>query len=181
MLELHLKDITQDLKEVLSSSAQGLIQKYKNQYIIKLRDTKQQIKYEIKLLTAAGDLGMNMIGYIYTGTQKNLERFVMPLLQPIDVLTISLHEKMTLFYQICFIITTLHQCGIIHGDMNLSNILLDIKNSFKLCDFGIIAFATETHFPSVFTVYSISPYRLRKKAVSPLIPQEDEYALGIAV
>ena len=181
MLELQLNDILQDLGEVLSQSAQGLVQKYKDKYVTKLLDEPKQVKREVDLMNAAGDLSVGVIGYIYTGPLNNLEGFVMPLLTPINASIMSLKEKMGLFRQMRSAIPSLHQRGIIHGDINLSNMLLDAQNTLKLCDFGTAAFANETFFPSAFSLRSCSPYRLREGAVPPLIPEEDEYALGIAV
>ena len=181
MLELWLRDVIPDLGEVLAESAQGLVQKYKDNLVVKLRDEPQQVQRELKMMAAAGDLSVTVVGYVYTGPPKNLEGFVMPLLCPIDALSMTIQEKLDIYRQMRSAIETLHLRGIIHGDVNLSNMLLDERKCLKLCDFGISSFASEIYFPSAFTVRYCSQYRLREGTPPKLVEEEDIYALGITL
>jgi len=179
--ELWLKDILPDLGEVLAQSAQGLVHKYKDKYVIKLRDEPEQVNRELELMKAAGELCVNVVGYVYTGPPKRLEGFVMPLLSRIYASSMSLEEKLDLYRQMSYTIENLHLHGVIHGDVNPSNVLLDADKKVKLCDFGTSAFIGEKYFPSAFTLRYCALYRLREDSTPPLVPEEDIYALGVTV
>jgi serine/threonine protein kinase len=181
MLELELSHILSGLGPVLGASSQGLVQQYEDKYVVKFRDKPKDVRREVELMTVAGNVSVEVIGIVYTGEGTNLEGFVMPLLAPVQPANMNLQEKLELFQQMRVTIQTLHQRGVIHGDVNLSNMLLDDRNRFKLCDFGTSAYVPESYCPKAFTLRSSSPYRLRKATNPPLIPEEDEYALGIAV
>ena len=51
----------------------------------------------------------------------------------------KLNEKLAkfLFYQIINGIKYLHSKNIVHRDIKLENILIDVNNNIKICDFGI--------------------------------------------
>lgn len=55
------------------------------------------------------------------------------------------------------------------------------QNTLKLCDFRAAAYITESYIPTAFSVRSASPYRLQKGVSPPLILEEYEYTLGVAV
>lgn len=48
---------------------------------------------------------------------------------------------------------------IIHGDIKLSNMLLD-RGVVKLCDLGCAAWMPETKYPTAFSIRWCFPYRL---------------------
>jgi serine/threonine protein kinase len=181
MLELELSHILPGLGPVLGASSQGLVQQYEDKYVVKLRDNPKDVRHEAELMTAAGNVSVEVIGFVYTGEGTNLEGFVMPLLSPIQPMDMNVQEKLELFEQMRVAIQLLHKRGVIHGDVNLSNMLLDDRNRLKLCDFGTSAYVSESCCPKAFTVRSSSPYRLQGAINPPLIPEEDEYALGIAI
>ena len=94
--------------------------------------------------------------------------------------TLTLVEKTDIFRQIRQIIPRLHERQIIHGDIKLSNMLLD-GAKLKLCDFGTSAWIWETKYPAAISVRWCSPYRLDVNTRRPLIANEDIYASGLAV
>jgi serine/threonine protein kinase len=135
--------------KAISRSSQGLVFHYRRgdvDYIVKLRDTAMQTHREIDFLERAGELSVEVAGYIRRGKDE-LIGFVMPCLQVIDPLTMTLEEKTDVFHQIREIILKLHAGGIIHGDIKLSNMLLHGR-TLKLCDFGTSALISEVTYPT---------------------------------
>src|SRR5438046_5597198 len=107
----------------------------------------------------------------------------MPFLTVIEPSKLTLDEKINIFRQIRGVIPQLHdRHKIIHGDIKLSNMLLD-GNVIKLCDFGTSAWITEVAYPTAISIRWSSPYRLGSTpdAPRPLIPEEALYASEIAV
>jgi serine/threonine protein kinase len=185
-LDWRLVDILSDLQQpAISRSSQGLVfhcQRGDVNYVVKLRDTAEQTQREIDFLERAGELSVEVAGYIRRGNHE-LIGFVMPCLRVIKPLTMTVKEKTDVFHQIQEIIPKLHERGIIHGDIKLSNMLLH-GHKLKLCDFGTSALMSEDTYPTAISIRWCSPYRLQVNSdnrVPLLIPEEDVYAAGIAV
>lgn len=109
--------------------------------------------------------------------------FVMPMLQVIEPASLTVREKVDIFRQIRNVVPLLHdQFKIIHGDIKLSNLLLD-GTVVKLCDFGTSAWVSEVVYPTTILIRWSSPYRLKSTDEAPrkLVPEEDFYSSGIAV
>ena len=104
----------------------------------------------------------------------------MPCLRVIEPATMTHIDKMDIFHQIRQIIPQLHKRQIVHGDIKLSNMLLDGR-TLKLCHLGTSAWMEETKFPAAISVRWCSPYRLDHITRRPLIANEDIYASGLAV
>jgi serine/threonine protein kinase len=186
LFKWHLGDLLPDLN-TLSISNQGDLSVYQHDgrdYVIKIRPDPPAIQREIKLLQEAADVSVEVKGYVWRSKPEDqIIGFAMPRLKVIDPAVMTLDQKVRLFRQIRDIITTLHErCHIIHGDINLSNILLDGDDA-KLCDFGCAARIAETVYPIAFSVRYASPYRLGSDESNPrrLIPEEDMYAAGVAI
>jgi len=183
-----LHDILDGLQNpAISQSTQGLVHKYVHEaaeYVVKIRGQvpKSELVREIRFTQIAGELGVGVVGYIY-GRDADLIGFAMPCLRVIDPTTMTHVEKMNIFHQIRQIIPRLHhECQIVHGDIKLSNMLLDSGNTLKLCDFGTSAWMHETKYPTAISVRWCSPYRLDSLAPRrALIANEDIYASGLAV
>jgi len=116
MLELRLKDILQDLGEVLSQSSQGLARKYEDKYVIKLRDEPEQVPRELKMMSAAGDLSVAVVAPV--GPPTSLDGFMMPLLSPIDTSNVTIQKKLDVYRQMRSAVQTLLG-GVIHGDVKI--------------------------------------------------------------
>jgi serine/threonine protein kinase len=134
-----LADLIPALKEpAISISSQGLLHEYSRDdqdYVIKLLDNTLKSKREISLLQAAADISVAVTAHI-TGGDGEIIGFAMPRLNTIKPLEMKLEQKVDLFHQIRGLVTYLHEKHhIIHGDINLSNILLD-GTIAKLSDFG---------------------------------------------
>ena len=67
----------------------------------------------------------------------------MPCLRVIEPATMTHIDKMDIFHQIGQIIPQLHKRQIVHGDIKLSNMLLDGR-TLKLCHLGTSAWMEET-------------------------------------
>jgi hypothetical protein len=180
-----LADILSGLQQpAISQSTQGLVHKYVHEaeeYVVKIRGQvpKSELIREIRFTQRAGDLGVGVVGYIY-GRYAGIIGFTMPCLRVIEPATMTHVDKMDIFHQIRQIIPQLHKRQIVHGDIKLSNMLLDGR-TLKLCDFGTSAWMEETKFPAAISVRWCSPYRLDRITRRPLIANEDIYASGLAV
>lgn len=72
----------------ISQSTQGLVHKYVHEaeeYVVKIRGQalKSNLVREIRFTQTARDLGVSVVGYIYTGGMRELSGFTMPCLRVI--------------------------------------------------------------------------------------------------
>jgi serine/threonine protein kinase len=179
-IQLNLTDIVHDLHlPAISASSQGFVYKYGTEYVVKLRQSADPNWKEVTLLAAAEECAVDIVGSIQGPDGWN--GFIMPLLKTIDAKSMTADEKIKIFHKMRDLLQILHKKGIIHGDIKLSNMLLDEAGNVKLCDFGTSAFMSETHYPVALSTRWCSPYRFRFPPQQPLIPAEDVYALGCAV
>ncbi len=185
----NLSEISRHFERpAISMSSQGTLHVYKppsgGEYVVKFRPEAPKVEREISFLDGAGELAVDVISRIYDDLDR-LVGFGMPRLCPIDPEKLTLEQKYVIFNQIRQIIPKLHDRGIIHGDIKLSNVLLDTPGStgqvVKLCDFGASAWMEEEFYPRAFTLQWCSPYRLDSAKRHRLVPEEDIYAGGITV
>jgi serine/threonine protein kinase len=183
--EWNLSDMIPDLKE-FDPPHQATLSKYRfngQVYVIKFYDHESLTQREIRFLQAAADISVEVKGYVRN--QKHaIIGFTMSFLDEIKPSRLRLDEKVNIFRQIREFIPHLHdRHKIIHGDIKLSNMLLD-HGVVKLCDYGCAAWMSETKYPTAFSMRWCCPYRLGSNPdinPRPLIPQEDIYASAITV
>lgn len=180
----HLKPLS--MKDGLAAG-QGNLSAYHHNgqdYVVKIRPYESVIKRELAFLDAAADISVEVLGIIRRNeTNDDIVGFVMPRLKTIEPTEMTLDEKILLFQQIRDLIPQLHEKHhIIHGDIKLSNILLN-GNIAKLCDYGVSAWISETVVPTELSIRYASPYRLGSSDTKPrtLIPEEDLYAAGVSI
>lgn len=179
-----LRDLLPHLKEPPLSISQGILSEYSRDgrdYVIKTLDPSRA-KRELSFLQAAADISVDVTAHI-TRMDGEVVGFAMPKLNTIKPREMTLDQKVDLFHQIQNLVTHLHEKHhIIHGDINLSNILLD-GTIAKLSDFGSAAWTTETFYSMEFSIRFASPYRLADDNIPPhrLLPEEDIYASGVAI
>ena len=164
----------------LSISPQGVVHVYKTNYVIKLCRNQNMAQREMNFLAAAGPCAVDVLGPVqvpYGGGG-----FLMPLLATIDPNAIPLEEKLRLFGQMHPLLSELHDMGIVHGDIKLSNMLVDGHGQLKLCDFGSSVWIAENYAPPhALSIRWCSPYRVGIGRASPLGFEDDIYAIGWAV
>jgi serine/threonine protein kinase len=183
--EWNLSDMIPVLEE-FDPPHQATLSKYRfngQVYVIKFYNCEPPTQHEIRFLQAAADISVEVKGYVRN--QKHaIIGFAMSFLNKIEPSRLALDEKVAIFRQIRELVRHLHDHHkIIHGDIKLSNMLLD-HGVVKLCDYGCAAWMSETKYPSAFSVRWCSPYRLGSNPdINPrrLIPEEDIYASGITV
>lgn len=78
--------------------------------------------------------------------------------------------------QICSALEYAHQRGIIHRDINPSNIIIQPNDELKLFDFGLACPIGTEDFANTGTGYYMAPEQIEG---SPVDPRTDIYALGI--
>lgn len=78
--------------------------------------------------------------------------------------------------QMCSALAYAHQHGIIHRDINPSNIIVQPNDHVKVLDFGLACSAGTEDFPDMGTVYYMAPEQLD---CNPVDARTDIYALGI--
>jgi eukaryotic-like serine/threonine-protein kinase len=95
----------------------------------------------------------------------------------------SLHERLTLFMQVCEAVAFAHRNLVIHRDLKPDNILVDAEGTVKLLDFGIAKLIDMAALPgewdhtiAPFTPDYAAPEQLTGEAVTT---STDIYALGV--
>ena len=78
--------------------------------------------------------------------------------------------------QICSALAYAHQNGIVHRDINPSNIIVRPNDQIKILDFGLACPAGTEDFSNTGTVYYMAPEQIDGK---PVDQRTDIYALGI--
>ena len=80
-------------------------------------------------------------------------------------------------YQICLGLEYAHQQGVIHRDINPSNIIVKPNDELKILDFGLACPIGTEDFANTGTGYYMAPEQIEGE---PLDPRTDIYALGIS-
>lgn len=78
--------------------------------------------------------------------------------------------------QICSALTYAHQRGIIHRDINPSNIIIQPNDRLKILDFGLACPTGTEDFSNLGTAYYMAPEQIDGR---PVDPRTDIYAMGI--
>jgi len=95
---------------------------------------------------------------------------------------LSLKQRTELFIQVCGAINAAHQSGVLHLDINASNILIDAHGYPKIIDFGLAGLmysSTQSKNPTfVGTRTSMAPEQTLFLS-TPFNEQTDIYALGL--
>jgi tRNA A-37 threonylcarbamoyl transferase component Bud32 len=78
--------------------------------------------------------------------------------------------------QICSALKYAHQRGIIHRDINPSNIIIKPNDELKILDFGLACSTGTEDFANTGTGYYMSPEQIEG---DPVDPRTDIYALGL--
>ena len=104
---------------------------------------REKINFEINLMKKINN-NNNIVKFLENFETKNYIFIIMENISGGDLLKYikkrnKLNEKLTkfIFKKIINGIKYLHCSGIIHRDIKLDNILLDINNNIKICDFGV--------------------------------------------
>jgi serine/threonine protein kinase len=79
--------------------------------------------------------------------------------------------------QICSALAYAHQHGIVHRDINPSNMIVQPNDQIKILDFGLACPAGTEDFSNTGTAYYMAPEQIDGK---PVDQRTDIYALGIA-
>jgi eukaryotic-like serine/threonine-protein kinase len=90
--------------------------------------------------------------------------------------TIPPHLVVDFLVQICSALDYAHQHGIIHRDINLTNIIVQRNDRLKILDFGLACSVGTEDFGNTGTAYYIAPEQIRG---DPVDPRTDIYAVGI--
>jgi serine/threonine-protein kinase len=89
---------------------------------------------------------------------------------------LDVHERLTLFGQLCDAAGYAHQQGVVHADIKPGNVLIDRTHGLKLLDFGISALAASQEAAGGgFTSFYASP---QQRAGERPTPADDIFALG---
>jgi len=78
--------------------------------------------------------------------------------------------------QICSALAYAHQHGIVHRDINPSNIIVQPNDHVKILDFGLACLAGTEDFSNTGTAYYMAPEQIDGR---PVDQRTDIYALGI--
>ncbi|KAH7308016.1 kinase-like domain-containing protein [Stachybotrys elegans] len=127
---------------------------------------------------------------VFTLTKENdwyFMGFTMDLARPLDPLIVRPEQRQAIADSMINAVETLHEKGIVHGDIKLENMLLDEKGSVLLCDFAEarVMGEDEDEWEGQTTWHYISPARRRKieslGSIPPPVPEDDMYGLGLSI
>lgn len=90
--------------------------------------------------------------------------------------TIPPHLAVHYLYQICEALAYAHEQGVIHRDINPSNIIVQPNDQTKILDFGLACPAGTEDFSNPGTIYYMAPEQIEG---DPVDARTDLYALGI--
>jgi predicted Ser/Thr protein kinase len=90
--------------------------------------------------------------------------------------TIAPNLTANFLIQLCSALSYAHRCGIIHRDINPSNIIVQPNDQIKILDFGLACPTGTEDFSNIGTPYYMAPEQIEGK---PVDPRTDIYALGI--
>tara|TARA_R110002073_G_scaffold239285_1_gene400698 strand:+ start:229823 stop:232054 length:2232 start_codon:yes stop_codon:yes gene_type:complete len=99
----------------------------------------------------------------------------------IEIENLGKKQRMELFVRICEAIQAAHRDGVLHLDLNASNVLVDAHGYPKIIDFGLTGLVFSAHSKStsfVGTRYSMAPEQTLFGSV-PFDERTDVFALGL--
>jgi len=163
----------------LRMSNQACVNYYQNDKVLKMRWTQRDATREASLMYWAGECSVRLIALVEG--PGNEGGFIMERLSPIVPSLMDKQQKVRVMAKMGRQLSLLHQKGIIHGDIKLSNILLENDEDVKFCDFGSGALIQENCRPYTLSPRWCSPRRCGVGRWEALNTQDDWYALGVTV
>lgn len=174
-LDIDITELTRGKSPILVTTGHSYIYLYRNRYAVKVPGTET----ELEMMISAGSISVTPLGRVLK--QNKQIGIVMELGQPIDLNVLDNSGKQNLVNEIISLVTELHEKGLIHGDIKLSNILRAARDgSLRLCDFEGTQKEPCKEPPESPTLNWISSLRLRNLHW-PLCKQDDLYALGLTL
>ena len=166
------------------------IKSFNKKKLNKKENTKNKIFYEIDLMKKLSHPNITKILEYFESEKYYL--IIMEYINGGNLFSFvkkrrKLNEKLAkfLFYQIINGIKYLHSKNIVHRDIKLENILIDVNNNIKICDFGIskiLSKKDEKCYDQCGTLMYMAPEILlsnKEKGYNPFLI--DIYSSGIAL
>lgn len=161
-------------------SYQGYVHKFHDGMIIKLRRHHQEARREASFMYHARECSAELIALVLNVPHGG-GGLIMRKHHPIIPASFTVQMKLSIMYDMRQTLQELHGRGILHGDVKLSNILLDDNSKVRFCDFGSAIAVHENLPPYTLSRRYCSPHRLGDGAWSPLTTADDFYSLGCTV
>lgn len=148
---------------------------------------RKRIEREIKLWKSLDHDNLCRLLDIFIDEKEEKVSFIMEYAKDGDLLTV-LSEKgwerekvKNVFKQLCSAVEYLHDCGLIHGDIKLENILVN-GDEIKLSDFGLARRANQKDFNcNCGTVEYAAPELLQNESIDGDPFKADIWSLGVAL
>ena len=92
-------------------------------------------------------------------------------------------ELVGVIYEICSAMNHIHKCNIIHRDLKMSNILINLKKHVKICDFGIARSMDLTTYTSLTKGIGTLPFMAPELFIKDFKYTEkvDLYSFGVVM
>ncbi|KAJ7982806.1 kinase-like domain-containing protein [Mycena polygramma] len=149
----------------------------KHFYNIAGEDVAPQATRELRMMLLAGeDVSVKVEGRLIV--RGKLEGFVMPHETTLD-LGLPKATKRRWIEQLQSAVRSVHNKGIIHGDLKPDNVLVH-NERLVLCDWAAAQLTAEAKQPHEGTTAYQSPWRCRQYRL-PLCEADDLYALGVTI
>lgn len=145
-------------------------------------DPLSKVRFESACRAMAQLKHPNLVGIYNSGSIEGMLYFVMEFVPGKSLghstkgQSIHFKQALLLAEGICAGLVHAHQHQIIHGNLNLWNILLNNKAEPKLTNFGLSHHHDKTASPSVITSRFVAPEVIRN--AGPTSPQSDIFSLG---
>lgn len=140
---------------------------------------------------AAGDCAIKAHGRVLCKIPPDgtisFQGFFMDLATPVSYLMTTPMQRRQIIREMIEAIESLHEKGIIHGDVKLENMLLDAEGHLRLCDFeeGLFEDEDEESWEGNVTWHYVSPNRRNREEKlgrdAPPRKEDDLYGLGLSI
>jgi serine/threonine protein kinase len=175
-MDIDIKDVPRGTADLIAAPGHSHVYKYKERFAIKIVCGPR----ELEMMKLAGDCSITPVGRVFQ--RGRMVGIVMDFGQSINPNLLDASAKRQRMIELIDLVTSLHNKGLLHGDIKLANLLIAPDGSLRFCDFEGCQQESIATPPEEPTLNWLSPARLRNiDSDMPQSRQDDFYALGLTI
>jgi serine/threonine protein kinase len=175
-MDIDIRDVPKGTEDLIAAPGHSHVYKYKERLAIKIVCGPR----ELEMMKLAGDCSITPVGRVFQ--RGRMVGIVMHLGQSIDPSLLHASAKRQRMMELIDLVISLHDKGLLHGDIKLANLLIAPDGSLRFCDFEGCQEESIATPPEEATLNWLSPARLRNiDSDMPQSRQDDFYALGLTI